>query len=89
MLAYHKPVDPKKFILEELKKRKNKTNSRFFTEDELAGYFGTIQKGHAISKETFLEASACLRSRDDTRNLTQSETIDKNEFVKLMKEETF
>ena len=110
MLAFHQPVDPKKFLVEELKKRKNKTNSRFFTESgkypswgnyktshihhhqhqtELAGYFGTIQKGkETISKEAFLEAAACLQSNGDEIQV-ESDKIDKDEFVKLLKEKTF
>ena len=107
MLAFHQPVDPKKFLVEELKKRKIKTNSRFFTESgkypswgnyktshihhhqhqtELAGYFGTIQKGkETITKEAFLEAAACLQSNGDEIQV-ESDKIDQDEFVKLLKE---
>ena len=56
---------------------------------ELAGYFGTIQKDkEAISKETFLEAAACLQSNGDEIQV-ESDKIDQDEFVKLLKEKTF
>ena len=56
---------------------------------ELAGYFGTIQKGkETITKEAFLEAAACLQSNGDEIQV-ESDKIKKDEFVKLLKEKTF
>ena len=55
----------------------------------MAGYFGTIQKDkEAISKETFLEAAACLQSNGDEIQV-ESDKIKKDEFAKLLKEKTF
>jgi Ca2+-binding EF-hand superfamily protein len=84
-LIYSRPADPKKFLIEELQKRRQHANTSFFTETDFRAMFNMFDKTGkgVISPAQMEQAVMTLGSRKNFKMSSRSK-VNEEAFVKTM-----